>query len=123
MRRLSRLLYYKHSLMRSAADPVFRALADPTRRRILDLLAKSDRSVKELTAQFAISQPAISQHLGELKNAKLVAARRVHREQRYRLTARPLRPAIAWLDRYRRFTDPAGHLWAIGPVDITKEKK
>jgi DNA-binding transcriptional ArsR family regulator len=109
--------------MRSAADPVFRALADPTRRRILDLLAESDRSVKELTACFAISQPAISQHLGELKSARLVAARRVHREQRYRLTASSLRPAFAWLDRYRRFADPAGQLWAIGPADATKEKK
>jgi DNA-binding transcriptional ArsR family regulator len=109
--------------MRSTADPVFRALADPTRRAILDLLAASDHSVKELTARFDMSQPAISQHLAELKSARLVAARRVHREHRYRLTARPLRPVIAWLDGYRRFTDPAGHLWALGLAVASKEKK
>jgi DNA-binding transcriptional ArsR family regulator len=108
--------------MRSpAADPVFRAIADPTRRAILDLLAASDHSVKELTARFDISQPAISQHLAELRDARLVASHRTGREHRYRLTARPLRPVIAWLDHYRRFTDPAGHLWAVGPAP--KEKK
>jgi DNA-binding transcriptional ArsR family regulator len=109
--------------MRSAADPVFRAIADPTRRAILDLLSQSDHSVKELTARFDISQPAISQHLAELRTARLVTARRIHREHRYRLTARPLRPVIAWLDRYRRFTDPAGHMWALGPTPQTKEDK
>jgi DNA-binding transcriptional ArsR family regulator len=109
--------------MRRAADSIFRAIADPTRRAILDLLATSDHSVKELTARFDISQPAISQHLAELRSARLVAARRVHREQRYRLTATPLRPVIAWLDQYRRFTDPAGHLWAVGPATSSKEKR
>jgi DNA-binding transcriptional ArsR family regulator len=109
--------------MRSAADPVFRAIADPTRRAILDLLAAAEHSVKELTARFDISQPAVSQHLAELKAARLVTARRVHREHRYRLTARPLRPVMAWLDGYRRFTDPAGHLWAVGPAISPKEKK
>ena len=99
------------------SDPLsqtFSALADPTRRAILDLLAESERSVKELTAEFTISQPAISQHLGELKAAKLVAARKVHRENRYRLTAKPLKPVMRWLDGYRRIMDPAGHQWALG---------
>jgi len=104
----------------AATDPVFRAIADPTRRAILDLLAANEHSVKELTAQFAMSQPALSQHLAELRAARLVAGRRVGREHRYRLTPRPLRPVIAWLDGYRRFTDPAGHMWAVGP---SKEKK
>jgi DNA-binding transcriptional ArsR family regulator len=103
------------------SDPVFRALADPTRRAILDLLADSDHSVKELTARFDMSQPAISQHLAELRDAHLIAAHRTGREHRYRLTARPLRPVIAWLDGFRRFTDPAGHQWAIGPAP--KEKR
>lgn len=102
--------------MLHAQDRVYRALCDPTRRAILDLLAHSERSVKELTAQFSMSQPAISQHLGELRSAKLVEARRVHRERRYRLTAKPLRPVISWLDGYRRFVDPAGHHWAIQPA-------
>lgn len=95
-------------------NPVYRAIADPTRRKIIDLLAESERSVKELTAAFSISQPAISKHLVELKSARLVAARRVHRENRYRLTAVGLAPVAAWLNRYRHLIDPAGHHWAIG---------
>jgi DNA-binding transcriptional ArsR family regulator len=100
-------------IAKSHSDQVYRAIADPTRRAILDLLAGSERSVKELTAAFSISQPAISQHLMELRSARLVAARRAHRENRYRLTADPLGHVFAWVDRYRRFVDPAGHHWAI----------
>ena len=96
---------------------VFRAIADPTRRAILDILAASECSVKQLTSQFSMSQPAISQHLGELKAAKLVSARKVHRENRYRLTASPLRPVINWLDGFRRLVDPAGHQWAPAPKE------
>ncbi len=99
------------------ADPVYRAIADPTRRAILDLLAASEHSVKELTAAFSISQPAISQHLLELRAARLVSARRVHRENRYRLTAEPLRQVLSWLDSYRHLIDPAGHHWAIGRAE------
>jgi DNA-binding transcriptional ArsR family regulator len=100
----------------SVSDQAWRALADPTRRAILDLLAGSERSVKELTAEFSISQPAISQHLLELRLAKLVVARRVHRENRYRLAASALGPVVGWIDKYRHLVDPAGHHWAIGPV-------
>lgn len=97
-------------------DPVWRAIADPTRRAILDLLGDSERSVKELTAEFAISQPAISQHLLELRSARLVVARRAHRENRYRLTAAALAPVAAWVGKYRHLIDPAGHHWAFGQV-------
>jgi DNA-binding transcriptional ArsR family regulator len=100
---------------------VFRAVADPTRRAILDLLAVSERSVQELTARFAISQPAISQHLRELREARLVTARRVRREQRYRLTAEPLRTVHDWTERYRRFFDVAGHMWTL--VEDGSERK
>ena len=95
---------------------VYHAIADPTRREILDLLSASERSVKELTAEFAVSQPAISQHLRELKEARLVAARKIGREHRYRLTTAPLRPVMTWLDGFRRLADPQGHQWAIGPA-------
>jgi DNA-binding transcriptional ArsR family regulator len=94
-------------------NAVYRAIADPTRRSILDLLAGSERSVKELTASFPITQQAVSQHLKELHAAKLVTSRRVHRENRYRLNAAPLRSVAAWVDGFLRFTDPAGHKWAI----------
>jgi DNA-binding transcriptional ArsR family regulator len=99
--------------MRTAPNDVFRAIADPTRRAILDLLASSERSVKELTASFPMTQQAVSQHLRELHDAKLVVSRRVHRENRYRLNAGSLRPVANWISGFRRFIDPAGHQWAI----------
>jgi DNA-binding transcriptional ArsR family regulator len=94
-------------------DLVYAAIADPTRRAILDRLMQSECSVKEVASSFAISQPAISQHLRELRMAGLVSYRKVHRENRYRLRAAPLRPVFKWLDRFRTLTDPAGHFWVI----------
>jgi DNA-binding transcriptional ArsR family regulator len=91
---------------------VFRAIAHPARREILELLADSPLSVKELTARFDISQPAISQHLKELRDAELVSSERSGLEQRYRLTAQPLRYVIRWSERYRTLIDPTGHLWS-----------
>lgn len=102
-------------------NDVYRAIADPTRRAILDLLAVSERSVKELTASFPMTQQAVSQHLSELHAAKLVTSRRVHRENRYRLTPAPLRAVAVWLNGFQQFTDPSGHRWAIGPVRKAEE--
>ncbi len=96
----------------TAEELVFRAIAHPTRRRILHVLAASPLSVKELTGQFDVSQPAISQHLKELRDAGLVASARDGLEQRYRLTPQPLRFVIKWSDQYRTLIDPAGHLWS-----------
>jgi DNA-binding transcriptional ArsR family regulator len=107
----------------ATADTVFKAIAHPARREILALLAVSARSVKELTAEFAISQPAISQHLRELKQAELVTSERAGLEQRYRLTGAPLRQVLEWSSQYRRFFDPAGHAWALsGPVQQTSSE-
>jgi len=96
-----------------AANAVYRAIADPVRRAILDRLGANECSVKELTVLFPISQQAVSQHLRTLRRARLVTSRRISREQRYRLTPAPLRGVIDWLDRYRRFVDPSGHHWAL----------
>jgi DNA-binding transcriptional ArsR family regulator len=104
-------------------NAVFRAIADPTRRNILQLLLSSDRSVKELTSCFSVSQQAISQHLGELRSARLVKARRVHREHRYRLNAPQLAPALEWLETFRHLIDPAGHHWSIGTPQVSGEKR
>ena len=98
--------------MSRTADPVFKAIADPTRRKIIDLLAKSECSVKQLTAAFDISQPAVSQHLRELRASKLVTSQKVGLEQHYRLTASPLREVFGWVSRYRTLFDPAGYAWA-----------
>ena len=103
-------------------DIVFRAVAHPTRRKILSLLSTDARSVKELTSEFNISQPAISQHLSELRAAHLVCADRVGLEQRYRLTAAPLKSIYDWSLQYRRLFDPGGHSWAFVSLETPQEK-
>ena len=106
-------MYYPHKdLLMVSEDSVFKAIAHPTRRGIIRLLAISARSVKELTAEFEMSQSAVSQHLKELKEADLVAAERFGLEQRYRLTPQPLKHVLKWSDGYRSLIDPSGHVWA-----------
>jgi DNA-binding transcriptional ArsR family regulator len=97
----------------SDVNLLFKAIAHPARRQILTLLAVTDQSVKELTTSFAMSQPAVSQHLRELRDAKLVASRRVGSEQKYHLTGGPLKMVFDWSAQYRRFFDPAGHVWSL----------
>jgi DNA-binding transcriptional ArsR family regulator len=105
------------------SDLVFKAIAHPARREILALLSVSTRSVKELTAEFSMSQPAVSQHLRELRGARLVASERVGLEHRYRLTAAPLRVVLEWSAQYRRFFDPAGHAWALVATEAPAKKE
>jgi DNA-binding transcriptional ArsR family regulator len=102
---------------------IFRAIAHPARREILSLLALSNRSVKELTAAFAISQPAVSQHLRELREAKLVTSERVGLEQRYRLTGMPLKVVYDWSSQYRRFFDPSGLAWRMTGVESNPQTR
>jgi DNA-binding transcriptional ArsR family regulator len=66
-------------------DHLFRALADPTRRKILELLAVRDRTAGELAEEFPIAFASVSHHLGVLKNAGLVAVEREGQHMRYRL--------------------------------------
>ncbi len=82
---------------------VFRALADPTRRAVLERLMAAEMNVSELTANFAVSQPAISQHLAVLRQAGLVTERRDGRRAFYRADTAGLQPLVDWVDRYRRF--------------------
>ena len=84
---------------------VFGALADPTRRAILARLADGDARVAELTAPFAVSQPAISKHLIVLERAGLVSRRRQRTARLSHLEADPLGEATAWLARYREYWD------------------
>jgi DNA-binding transcriptional ArsR family regulator len=76
-------------------------LAEPTRRRILDELRASDRSVGELVTALAMSQPAISKHLKVLRDAGLVSRRTVAQQRIYRLDPAPLRALDDWLNPYR----------------------
>jgi len=84
-------------------DAVFRALADPSRRAILERLTREETAVKELTACFDISQPAVSQHLATLRNAGLVSERRDGRLVYYRVDPKGLRPLIDWITQYQAF--------------------
>jgi DNA-binding transcriptional ArsR family regulator len=84
---------------------VFGALADPTRRAILARLAEGDASVRDLTAPFLFSQPAISRHLKVLEQAGLISRSRRATVRLSHLEAEPLRDATAWLARYRDFWD------------------
>jgi DNA-binding transcriptional ArsR family regulator len=84
-------------------DKVFQALADPSRRRIFESLARGEAAVKELTARFDISQPAVSQHLAALKDAGLVHGRREGRCVFYRVEPRGMKPLLDWINHYRAF--------------------
>ena len=84
---------------------VFGALADPTRRAILARLAEGDASVRDLTAPFRVSQPAISRHLKVLEEAGLISRSRRATVRLSHLEAAPLRDATAWLARYRDYWD------------------
>jgi DNA-binding transcriptional ArsR family regulator len=92
--------------MRAAAaveDRIFQALADPSRRAVLESLSHGELAVKDLTARFQISQPAVSQHLAALKAAGLVAGRREGRCVYYRIRPRGIKPLVDWIAHYRVF--------------------
>ena len=84
---------------RADAD-VFRAIADPTRRAILDRLRKGPVAVNALAADFDQSRPAISKHLRVLKSARLVSEQRAGRERLYRIQPYPLRSVAEWIEQY-----------------------
>lgn len=86
-----------------AENKVFLALADPRRRAIFVALFRGEATVKDLTARFDISQPAVSQHLAALKDAGLVKARREGRCAYYRVEPRGMKPLIDWIAHYRAF--------------------
>jgi DNA-binding transcriptional ArsR family regulator len=82
---------------------VFEALADPTRRTIVELLAGGERSSGELAGHFALSQPAVSKHLRVLREAGVVHVRGDAQRRIYRLRPDALGRAEGWLARQRRF--------------------
>jgi len=86
------------------ANPVFRALADPTRRALFEQLTRhGEQTVHALTSHAGISQPAVSKHLTILKRAKLVRHRRSGRETHYRAQPDALAPIVDWLNIYGAF--------------------
>jgi DNA-binding transcriptional ArsR family regulator len=81
----------------------FEAMADPTRRRIVELLAEHDRDAGEIASAFSISRPAISRHLRVLRESGLVRVEPAAQRRIYSLDAAPLAELDAWLGRYRAF--------------------
>jgi len=81
----------------------FHALADPTRRAVLDLLRRGAQPAGQIAEAFPISRPAISKHLRQLRKAHLVVEHRRGRHRFYQLNAEPLKAVAFWLDDYRRF--------------------
>lgn len=86
-------------------NEVFHAIADPNRRRLLDLLAVGDSPAQELAGRFEISFAAVSQHLKVLLEAGLVTRRARGRQRIYSLTARKLKAVDEWAASYRKFWD------------------
>ena len=94
------------------AMDVFEAVADPTRRRVLDLLAQGERPAGDLVAAFPqLTQPTVSRHLRVLRESGLVEVRADAQRRMYRTRAEGLREIDAWLEGHRRYL--ASHLDAL----------
>jgi DNA-binding transcriptional ArsR family regulator len=86
-----------------STEAVFDALADPTRRAVLDLLRRGNLPAGRIARAFPVSRPAVSKHLRLLRRARLVEERRHGRHRVYQLNPRPLRAVDHWLNHYRAF--------------------
>lgn len=87
----------------AASADIFQAIADPTRRALLDRLRDGEQAVKQLAEPFEMSMPAISQHLQVLYEAGLVEVRKVGRQRLYRLNPEPLKEVSEWVNPYEQF--------------------
>lgn len=106
------------------SNEVFRAIADPTRRAILDLLQKGAQPVNTIADTFPVSRPAISRHLRLLREADLVVGRRNGRLQLYQLNAAPLANVEEWLGKYRQMWQRSlGKLKAFAESEERRRKK
>src|SRR6202522_540752 len=93
----------RHRSVIYSPEAAFQALADPTRRAVLDLLRRGRQPAGEIAGAFPISRPAISKHLRLLRRAHLVEEHREGRHRVYQLNPEPLRAVDSWLDQYRNF--------------------
>ena len=89
----------------STKHDVFQAIADPTRRELLSLLAEKEMPVTAISSCFSISRTAVSKHLRILEEAGLLTESRVGRETRYKLRPDGLKELKQWLSYYERFWD------------------
>jgi DNA-binding transcriptional ArsR family regulator len=90
--------------MQTAPDAIFKSLADPTRRALFERLSREgEQTVRMLTDNSGVSQPAVSKHLGVLKLAGLVRARHKGRQTHYSVRPRGLAPVVDWMSFYSNF--------------------
>ena len=114
-------IYYADAVQGYRKNRIFRAVADPTRRNILERLQERELTVVELGAPFRITQPSLSKHLAVLRRSGLISARRSGRHRYYRLSPEPLEQIAAWVAQFRELRDPSGHIWRL--TQIQKEKE
>lgn len=93
----------RHRSVTYSPEATFSALADPTRRAVLDLLRKGSQPAGQIARAFPVSRPAISKHLRLLRKAHLVEQRREGRLRVYMLNPEPLKSVDSWLEHYRAF--------------------
>ena len=101
-RGLALILYHVVKYNTTRLDTSFAALADPTRRGVLEQLARADASITDLAAKYRMTLPAMMKHVGVLEQAKLVTTKKVGRVRTCQLGPRQLEEATAWLDEYRQ---------------------
>src|SRR5271165_6517824 len=93
----------RHRPVTYSSEATFQALADPTRRAVLDLLRRGSQPAGEIAGAFPVSRPAISKHLRLLRRAHLVREHREGRHRVYQLNPEPLRAVDSWIGQYRAF--------------------
>jgi DNA-binding transcriptional ArsR family regulator len=103
-------------------EATFQALADPTRRAVLDLLRRGSQPAGQIASAFPVSRPAISKHLRLLRRAHLVREHREGRHRVYQLNPEPLRAVDSWIEQYRVFwTASLNNLKAFVEADYARE--
>ena len=103
-------------------EATFQALADPTRRAVLDLLRRGSQPAGQIASAFPVSRPAISKHLRLLRRAHLVREHREGRHRVYQLNPEPLRAVDSWIEQYRVFwTKSLNNLKAFVEAKYEKE--
>ena len=104
------------------AEATFQALADPTRRAVLDLLRRGSQPAGQIAEVFPVSRPAISKHLRLLRRAHLVSEHREGRNRVYQLNPEPLRAVDSWIEQYRSFwSTNLGKLKAFVETEYARE--
>ncbi len=91
--------------MQTRFDASFAALADPTRRGILEQLARADASITELAGKFRMTLTGMKKHIGVLERARLVSTEKIGRVRTCRLGLRQLEEEAAWIEGYRQLWD------------------